>query len=378
MTCTRTDSHPGHLAGGPCHGVPEPAAQPAEQPHTASAAAGPYPGTPDGAAGVLGRALLDGTGDVWPNDGDGLQAASENPPVREVLLVSPAAGRVIETAVAARLAERNADDPGGWGRWQDAIEAHHAAVDALDADQPAECGNPNCRGGCGPENRTNPDSGGSLASSGRWPEPVPEPADCEVCGRDDLAQTDPPRCNRHATGPTLADDCLRTAAQVRAIGETNRCRFCGYPAGAHPGDLRLEGKQPPEPDSGPALRYRAEEERDAARAELAEVTTRALAMRTDIDAARRDAAADVLVLGAELIRTTWSGTCANPDTCAGSLDSLARGIRAGTRPVPGSPQPARDEQEQIELEALRRCPVPGSLETPGSPQPAEGGGDGAG
>lgn len=48
-----------------------------------------------------------------------------------------------------------------------------------------------------------------------------------------------------------------------------------------------------------------------------------------------------------------------------------------TRPVPGSPQPARDEQEQIELEALRRCPVPGSLETPGSPQPAEGGDDDA-
>lgn len=57
MTCTRTDPHPGHLAGGPCHGVPEPAASPPpfslrslqehaarrQQPATAPAAAGPHP-----------------------------------------------------------------------------------------------------------------------------------------------------------------------------------------------------------------------------------------------------------------------------------------------------------------------------------------------
>lgn len=207
----------------PSASLSPPAAQPAQQPHTAPAAAGPHPGTPDGAAGAeldldLIEARLDAAtpgpwehGDIWswagvvapdecalcrshgepvwvgqadingklmlahkhrnpdPYQPDHLVsgpdrlvagnydyeeggilrradarfivAARQDVPallaeVRRLRgLVSPAAGRVIETAVAARLAERNADDPGGWGRWQDAIEAHHAAVEALDAER---------------------------------------------------------------------------------------------------------------------------------------------------------------------------------------------------------------------------------------------------
>lgn len=123
-------------------------AAPAEQPHTAPAAPDPHPDTPDGAAGAQ-AALIDSNGVVWRqhgandwrcstmNGGRSVTRAyvESDGPATEVLLVSPAAGRVVETAVAARLAERDADDPGGWGRWQDAIEAHHAAVDALGEDR---------------------------------------------------------------------------------------------------------------------------------------------------------------------------------------------------------------------------------------------------
>ena len=47
---------------------------------------------------------------------------------------------------------------------------------------------------------------------------------------------------------TYADDCLRTGAEVRARGEADCCRWCGYPAGALPGDT------PGAPDCAPPTR----------------------------------------------------------------------------------------------------------------------------
>lgn len=96
----------------------------------------PEPSTPPATAGygVLGRALLDSDGDVWPNDGDGYQAASENSPVRDVLLVSPAAGRVLE---AARQWRESVPADLSWPARAAALAA---AVDALGGDHPQGMG----------------------------------------------------------------------------------------------------------------------------------------------------------------------------------------------------------------------------------------------
>lgn len=126
-------------------------AAPAEQPHTAPAAPDPHPDTPDGAAGAQ-AALIDSNGVVWRqhgandwrcstmNGGRSVTRAyvESDGPATEVLLVSPAAGRVLDAARQWRDLDRVGGASSGPDTVLDALDTLAAAVDALDGDQPAE------------------------------------------------------------------------------------------------------------------------------------------------------------------------------------------------------------------------------------------------
>lgn len=222
------------------------------------------PDTPDDAAGVLGRALQDQSGDLWVNTGsDAWQApaADDSWPradieqryghTTEVLLVSPAAGRVID---AARQ----------WARWYDhgryglpdSPKRRHyrvtnralvAAVDALDADQPAE---PAPDTPAGARRRAEHAAAplraeiaelrqhlrGCPTCSGSIRETVGMV--CQTCGTDYAPpdESAPEPDDTAESGDGYEDDCLRTAQEVHARG-VNRagvCDRCGEPPAAHP------------------------------------------------------------------------------------------------------------------------------------------------
>lgn len=128
-----------------CPRWPNSATSPAQQPHDAPAGDGGHPGTPDGPA-VLGRALLDDRGNLWRWWGtdfcwrSGGWYQSTKPAGRQVLLVRPEVGRVLE-AVRAWGTARDAwtDDPEQPGVAQAYLAAELAMAAAVDAlDQPTE------------------------------------------------------------------------------------------------------------------------------------------------------------------------------------------------------------------------------------------------
>lgn len=457
-------------------------AAPAEPSGAAPAAAGPHPDIPD-RPGVLGRALLDRRRDLWPSSGDGwwrepgrskpdrragrvwttVQIEREYGPVREVLLVPPAAGRVLDAVGRWRDQFAPGPDPNRLPRrgeliaaWDALAGASVAAVEleipcTVDGCQrerpcpehdPAEAA-PDCQvpGAHGPVCARRP--GQLLCSTcpGRPAEPAPEPwrcvrcgstrwvgwrrgpehegwprrAQCVPCGRiQEAPRTEPApepdsgtecrealcrdveadRDRLERDGPLWAREKIThledRIADLRADRNVERAVLAAAlerdAARADRDRLARELRMALAVNRQQQDAYRgSEQQRDAARAELAELQqlfdlqwrrmgdatalwraeapqerallqpdlgallewlmARADAARAELDTARRDAAAGTLAEAARELRENASGVAEAPSaqamyTVANVLDKRAGEIRAGTRPVPGSPQPA--------------------------------------
>lgn len=274
--------------------------------------------------GVLGRALLDGENGLWYDRGSGrvyygAHSSTEDyvrrnyGPVREVLLVSPAAGRVLEAA-------------GYWRRLTPVPtapeeEALADAVDALDGDHPAE------------------------------------PATERCCTqRDGYEYSGPGWIDRRAwTHQQWLDDARAIFYSVHGgaadlLNGHIMALFGELHAVTEQRDLAIAHDRQPYPTAHAYEKVCATLERK--RAELAEVTadrdrlSELLAERGALDQIgdelrdqlRRDGAADALADGAGRVRRVFTDTTG--PRVAQYLDAVARGYRAGTRPVTASPEPA--------------------------------------
>jgi hypothetical protein len=211
---------------------PEPPAQPAQPAGDATAAAGPTPGTTGPA--ILGRALIDRDGDIWPMRADG-SYGSGHPrdyfddaygPVREVLLVDPSAGRVLDAVGQWRRACCDGDDPALWADGADL--ALIAAWDALGEPAPDD--------------------------QRRCPATHPAHGQCEL-HQGHRPAGDPDR--RHRTGPLS----WLTDAEIQACGLPPLASYAGTAAELagkdHASSTRQTADQPERPDapdlqSGPA------------------------------------------------------------------------------------------------------------------------------
>jgi hypothetical protein len=175
-------------------GLPRVTQQEADQPTT-----GPTP-EPTGPA-ILGRALIDRDGDIWPMRADG-SYGSGHPrdyfddaygPVREVLLVDPSVARVLDAVGQWRRACRDGDDPALWADGADL--ALIAAWDAL----------------------------GEPTPDDQYRCPVTHPAhgQCELYQGHRPADTDPDRW--HRTGALL----WLTDAEIRACALPPLASYAG-------------------------------------------------------------------------------------------------------------------------------------------------------
>jgi hypothetical protein len=134
--------------------APEPATVPAQPVRDVTGGDSLHPGTPESATAVLGRALLDRNDEAWWHAGAdrwrrgvGRLAVYRSRedlvfygPVREVLLVSPEAGEVLDAAQRWRTADRAQRRAHTRKPFQDdlALDDLAAAVDAMVGDRPAE------------------------------------------------------------------------------------------------------------------------------------------------------------------------------------------------------------------------------------------------
>lgn len=387
-----TDTQPGYTPLPP----PDPGpARPPEPTSPPTAAHGIGAGFPDG-AGVLGRALVDRDGDLWhaesggwwANAGyggegrEGVEAAFG--PVREVLLVDPVAGRVIEAAQRlVRAWDANPFSP----QTAAAKAALAAAVDTLTGASPSPAPCPTCSGPiretvgmvcqtCGkdygtPEPATWRDiheamsAGEPVLAASRHaevviqePEPAPEP------------DGDGPGWDRETVEELIAASCADATE-----GELNQLRFLLADRDRLAGDLKLSdlGRRARTVERDRLLR-----ERDAARAELADLRNWLDSAKTQRDSAShalaeataerdrfrqhsvelniplRHAAADALDWAAGQAAAGQLGAWDDVVPTV-SLRRLAAEIRSGERTVPAA------EPRETDV----RCPKPGDVTTYG-------------
>jgi hypothetical protein len=350
----------------PCPVHDQPPAAPARLAQDATAAAGPTPGTAGPA--ILGRALLGAR--VWREDlaptglwscGDGSWCtraaveAGERGPVREVLLVDPAVARVLEAARRWRGISTAPPDPDiGQSDVDDAEADVWAAVDALgdttpDLDTEAEAEMDATAGWESKIRAQHPDMSPPAVRRGAHAARVlfgaPTPTQPAVDALGEPAGT-PPADPPPAGGPgwdretiaqlrdlLLADDGPLQLDRLtrRGAGEQLVALLADRDRYAAMAEQVIRNHD----DLAGTLRR----ERDAARAELDTASSQAasrwqriIELRAELATARRDAAADTLDWAA----SQW------PGQLVAAVDQLGRWaaeIRAGTRPVPGSPEP---------------------------------------